>query len=228
MSHRAFCGISAQHLGELIAELATGWDARCESDRYKRRRGARSRKAGAGPKYDLVFTDRVLVTLVRLRTGPTHEALGAIYDVGSSMIGRAIHEIRPLPATRGFAVPDRPGLRLRTLEDVFACAAAENVTLRIDGTETQVRRPQAHCPGRRAFVSGRRRQNTIKSIAGQAVRLVPQQGGAPYRSRIGPCQCLVTGSEGADQGIRRRPAGGGRATAGPPGLLVELPFGDVQ
>lgn len=46
---------------------------------------------------------------------------------------------------------------------MFAYAAAENVTLRIDGTETQVRRPQAHCPGRRAFVSGKRRQNTIKT-----------------------------------------------------------------
>lgn len=106
MSHRAFCGISAQQLGELIAELATRWDARGESDRYERRRGAWSRKAGAGPKYDLVFTDRVLVTLVHLRTRLTHEALGAIYDVGSSTIGRAIHEIRPLLATRGFAVGD--------------------------------------------------------------------------------------------------------------------------
>ncbi|MGY3206220.1 hypothetical protein ACVW19_006735 [Streptomyces sp. TE5632] len=124
---------------------------------------ARRRKAGAGPKYELVFTDRVLVTLVRLRTGLTHEALGVIYEVGSSTIGRAISEIRPLLAARGFAVPDRPGLRLRTLEDVFAYAAAENVTLRIDGTETQVRRPQAHRPGRRAFVSGKRRQNTIKT-----------------------------------------------------------------
>ncbi|MGW3498730.1 transposase family protein [Streptomyces sp. NPDC001020] len=46
---------------------------------------------------------------------------------------------------------------------MFAYAAAENVTLRIDGTETQVRRPQAHCPGRRAFVTGKRRQNTIKT-----------------------------------------------------------------
>lgn len=38
-----------------------------------------------------------------------------------------------------------------------------NITLRIDGTETQVRRPRANRPGRRAFVSGKRRQNTIKT-----------------------------------------------------------------
>ncbi|MFF9635540.1 transposase family protein [Streptomyces bacillaris] len=163
MSHRAFGGISARHLGKLVAELATRWSARCEATRHERRHGARRRKAGAGPKYELVFPDRVLVTLVHLRTGLTHEALGVIYEVGSSTIGRAISEIRPLLAARGFAVPDRPGLRLRTLEDVFAYAAAENVTLRIDGTETQVRRPQAHRPERRAFVSGKRKQNTIKT-----------------------------------------------------------------
>jgi hypothetical protein len=49
-----------------------------------------------------VFTDRLLVTLVHLRTGLTHEALGVIYQVGSSTIGRAIGEIRPLLAERGF------------------------------------------------------------------------------------------------------------------------------
>jgi len=45
-------------------------------------------------------------------------------------------------------VPEQPGLRLRTLEDVFAYA--EGVQLRIDGTDVQVRRPQAGRPGRKA------------------------------------------------------------------------------
>jgi hypothetical protein len=111
----------------------------------------------------LVCTDRLLVTLVHLRTGLTHEALGVIYRVGSCTIGRAIGEIRPLLAERGFAVPQRPGLRLRTLADVFACAEAENVTLRIEGTEIPVRRPKAGRPGRAAFVSGKRKQSTIKT-----------------------------------------------------------------
>jgi hypothetical protein len=74
-----------------------------------------------------------------------------MYGVGSSTIGRAIGEIRPPLAERGFAVPQRPGLRLRTLADVFAYAEAENVTLRIDGTETQVRRPKAGRPVRAAL-----------------------------------------------------------------------------
>ncbi|WP_373921984.1 hypothetical protein [Streptomyces sp. T12] len=78
---------------------------------------------------------------------------------GRSTVTEAIREIRPLLADRGFAVPDRPGLRLRTLADVFACAAAEGVTLRIDGTETQARRPKAHRPGRCVFASGKKKQS---------------------------------------------------------------------
>jgi hypothetical protein len=72
----------------------------------------------------------------------------------------------PLLADRGFAVPDRPGLRLRTLADVFAYAAAEDVRLRIDGTETLVRRPKAHRPGRCAFVPGKKEQVVAVSGSG--------------------------------------------------------------
>ncbi|MEU2742178.1 transposase family protein [Streptomyces sp. NPDC007095] len=159
MSHPAFCGLSHQHLGELVAELAPRWVARCESVRHGRREDDRRREAGAGPKYELVFTDRLLVTLVHLRTGLTHEASGVLYEVGSPTIGQAILEVRPLLVDRGFAVPDRPGIRLRTLEDVFAYAASEDVTPWIDGMETQVRRPHAGRPGRRSggWTSRRRR-----------------------------------------------------------------------
>ena len=59
-------------------------------------------------------------------------------------------------------MPPRQAQRLHTLADVFAYAAAHGVKLRIDGSEIQVRRPKAHRPGRRAFVSGKKKQNTIK------------------------------------------------------------------
>ncbi|WP_215448742.1 transposase family protein [Streptomyces sp. ATCC 21386] len=110
-----------------------------------------------------MFADRVLVALVHLRTQLPHAALAELYGVGPSSVTEAIGEIRPLLADRGFAVPDQPGLRLPMLADVFAYADAEGVTLRIDGTETQVRRPKAHRPGRCAFVSGKKKQNTMKT-----------------------------------------------------------------
>ena len=111
--------LSRGHLGELVTELAP-WEARCESGRRQRRRGDRRRQAGAGPEYELVFTGRLLVTLARLRTGLTHEALGVTCQAGSSTIGRAIGEIRPLLAERGFRrpattrpAPAHPGRRVR-------------------------------------------------------------------------------------------------------------------
>ncbi|GLW75369.1 hypothetical protein Kpho02_76660 [Kitasatospora phosalacinea] len=52
-----------------------------------------------------------------------------------------VAEIRGLLVRRGFAVPDRPGIRLRTLADVFAYVQAEGVVLRLDATEVQVRHP---------------------------------------------------------------------------------------
>src|SRR5258708_2114362 len=143
-SDSALCGISKEHLGALIAELAGPWAAGRESELGERRGHSRLRAAGAGPDHQLVFVDRVLGTLVVLRWALSHRVLGLLFGVSSSTIDRAVAEVRPLLAARGFAVPDRPGVRLRTLADVFAYAEAEGITLRLDGTEVQVRRPKAN------------------------------------------------------------------------------------
>ncbi len=163
LSHRIWTGIRRRTLGKLISELAGPWAA-AEEDRLRGRRGhERLRGAGAGPDHQLPFTDRVIVTLVHLRFQLPHAALAELYGAGRSTITHAVAEIRPLLAARGFAVPEEPGVRLRTLADVFAYASARGVELRIDGTEVQVRRPRAGKPGRRAFVSGKKKQNTKKA-----------------------------------------------------------------
>lgn len=83
------------------------------------------------------------------------------FGVDRSTVTQAIGQVRPLLARRGFARPS--GIRLHTLADVFAYAAAEGVTLRLDATEIRVRRPRVGRPGRKAFVSGKAKQNTIKA-----------------------------------------------------------------
>ncbi|MER5908129.1 transposase family protein [Streptomyces mirabilis] len=221
MSHPAFCGISGLHLGELAAELGPWWEARCESGRHERREGVRLREAGAGPKYGLVFVDRLLVTLVHLRTGLTYKALGMIYEVGSSTISRAICEVRPLLAAHGFAIPDRPVVRLRTLEDVFAYAEAEDTTLRIDGVETQVRGPQAGRPGRRAFVSGKRMQNTIKTTTVSDEQGRTLWSGAEWPDRMHDQTAVRT--EGITEQFRRHPAVKAVVDDGYRGLANEFP-----
>lgn len=179
MSLPVFTGISRAHLGRLIEELAPGWQARRESALHERRGGDRRRQVGAGRKHELVFTDRVLVTLVHLRTQLPHAALAELYGVGRSTVTEAIGKVRPLLADRGFAVPDRPGVRLRTLADVFAYASAEGIELRIDGTETQVRRPKANRPGRCAFVSGKKKQDSQWTC--QAGEVALREGVMPLR-----------------------------------------------
>ncbi|MGI5136594.1 MULTISPECIES: transposase family protein [unclassified Streptomyces] len=221
LTHRAFCGLSRVHLGDLIEELADPWLARCESSLRERRGGARRREAGAGPKHDLVFTDRLLVTLVHLRTGLPHAALAKLYGTARSTVSRAIGEIRPLLATRGFAVPDHLGVRLRTLADVFAYAETEGITLRIDGAETQVRRPKALRPGRRAFVSGKKKQNTIKTttISDGQGRLL--WSGADRPGRMHDQTAMRT--EGIAEQFRNRPKVRAEVDEGYRGLANEFP-----
>ncbi|MFF9573582.1 transposase family protein [Streptomyces sp. NPDC014685] len=163
LTHQVFTGVSRRHLASLVEELAGSWQAVVEGRRHEARGGARKREAGAGARHRLVFVDRLVATLIHLRHDLPHAALGLLFGVDRSTITRAIGEIRGLLAERGCAVPDRPGLRLRTLADVFAYAQAEGIELRLDATEVQVRRPPAGRGGRRAFVSGKKKQNTMKA-----------------------------------------------------------------
>ncbi|MEK2478979.1 transposase family protein [Streptomyces noursei] len=221
LSHPVFCGLDRAHLGGLIEELAVPWLAQRESTLRERRGGERKRAVGAGPDHQLVFTARVLVTVVYMRLQLPHAALAELYGVTRPTVTRAIHEIRPLLAARGFAVPDRPGIRLRTLADVFAYAQAEGIDLRIDGTETQVRRPRAGQAGRKAFVSGKKKQNTAKTttIADSSGRLL--WSGADRPGRIHDQTAMRT--EGIAEQLRLHPDVKAEVDEGCRGLANDYP-----
>jgi hypothetical protein len=222
LSHRICTGLPRRRLGKLIAELAGPWAAQQES-RLRERRGGRDRlrAEGAGPDRELPFTDRVIATLVVLRFQLPHAALALLYGVDRSTITRAVHEVRPLLAARGFAVPGEPGLRLRTLADVFAYAASQGVHLRIDGTEVQVRRPAANRPGRRAFVSGKKKQNTIKPTAISDGRGRLLWLGAIRPGRMHDVTALRT--EGIEDLLRAYPGVTADADSGYQGLARDFP-----
>ena len=221
LSHRICTGIGRRKLGKLIEELAPLWLAQQESRLRARRGRDRLRAEGAGPDRELPFADRVIATLVVLRFQLPHTALAVFYGVHRSTITRAVGEIRPLLAARGVAVPGQPGLRLRTLADVFAYAAAEGVKLRIDGTEVQVRRPAANRPGRRAFVSGKKKQNTGKAtaVSDGAGRLLWL--GAFRPGRMHDVTALRT--EGIEDLLRRHPDVRAEADSGYQGLARDFP-----
>ena len=221
LSHRICTGIGRRKLGTLIEELAPAWLSQQESRLRVRRGRARLRAAGAGPDHELPLADRVIATLVILRFQLPHAALAVFYGVHRSTITRAVGEIRPLLAARGFAVPGKPGLRLRTLADVFAYAAAEGVKLRIDGTEVQVRRPRAGRPGRRAFVSGKKKQNTIKSTVISDGRGRLLWLGALRPGRMHDVTALRT--EGIEDLLRRHPDAAAEVDTGYQGLARDFP-----
>ena len=222
---RIFTGLQPRRLGRLIAELAGNWTAAEESRLRERRGHERMRAPGAGPDHDLPFTDRVIVTLVVLRFQLPHAALAELYRVDRSTVTRAVREVRPLLAARGFAVPGRPGLRLHTLADVFAYASARGVELRIDGTEVQVRRPRASRPGRRAFVSGKKKMNTKKAAVVTDERGRTLWAGAFRPGRMHDQTAVRT--EGIADLFRQFPEVKAKVDAGYRGLAKEFP-GQVQ
>jgi DDE superfamily endonuclease/Helix-turn-helix of DDE superfamily endonuclease len=225
LSNRIWTGISRQHLARLIAELAPRWTDAEEGRLLERRGHERKRAAGAGPDHHLPFTDRVIATLVYLRFQLPHQALAELYRVDRSTVTRAIHEIRPLLAARGFAVPGEPGIRLRTLADLFAYAAARGVTIRLDGTEVQVRRPRAGKPGRRAFVSGKKKQNTQKATVATDEKGRTLWAGAFRPGRMHDQTALRT--EGIADLYERFPQVKSKVDAGYRGLAKEFP-GQVE
>jgi DDE superfamily endonuclease len=201
LSHSAFTGISRNHVDRLVAELADPFEAAREGRLYRRRGGRRRRWPGAGRRVVLTLRDRVLCTLAWLRLALPHQALAVLYGVDRSTVSAAIRQITPLLANRGFATPT--GVRLHTLADVLAYAAAEGLVVRLDGTEIQVRRPRAHRSGRRAFVSGKRKQNTIKSTIASDTRGRPMWVGATRPGRMHDQTAVKT--EGLDELIEHYP-----------------------
>ncbi|MCX5294309.1 transposase family protein [Streptomyces sp. NBC_00183] len=220
-SHPALSGISRAHLGGSLEEIYPKWQARRESELHKQRGGERRRAAGAGRLPKLEFVDRVLVTLVHLRLDMPHAALAELYDVDRSTISAAIRDVRSLLAARGFAIPERPGQGIRTLEDLFAYAGAEGVDLRIDGTEVQVRRPRAGHPGRKAFVSGKKKQNTIKTTTFSDAQRRTLLSGVVRPGRMQDRTAVRT--EGIAEQFRRHPRVRAEVDEGYRGLANEFP-----
>ncbi|MGW6485762.1 transposase family protein [Streptomyces sp. NPDC055056] len=137
---------------------------------------------GAGAKYRLVFVDRLLATLVHLRHGVTHDVLACWFGADRSTITRAIGEVRPLLAERGCTVS--PDVRLRSLAEVVDHLGASGTTGIVDGTEIRVRRPAAGRKDRDKFISGKNKQNAVKSMV-----VTDGQGRVLWCSPARPASC---------------------------------------
>ncbi|MFD4361013.1 transposase family protein, partial [Streptomyces anulatus] len=159
ISNRRITGLAVGVIAELVEEVGPLWQERHQARLTSR---PRKRAVGAGAKHRLVFVDRLLATLVHLRHGVTHDVLACWFGVDRSTITRAVGEVRPLLAERGCTVS--PDVQLRTLADVVDHLGASGTTGIIDGTEIRVRRPAAGRKDRDKFISGKNKQNAVKSM----------------------------------------------------------------
>ncbi|MFI0120656.1 transposase family protein [Streptomyces globisporus] len=159
ISNRRITGLAVGVIAELVEEIGPLWQERHQARLTSR---PRKRAVGAGAKHRLVFVDRLLAALVHLRHGVTHDVLACWFGVDRSTVTRAVGEVRPLLAERGCTVS--PDVRLRTLADVVDHLGASGTSGIIDGTEIRVRRPAAGRKDRDKFISGKNKQNAVKSM----------------------------------------------------------------
>ena len=159
ISDRRITGLSAGAIAELMTELGPLWH-----ERHQARLASRPRKPaiGAGTKHRLLLVDGLLATLVHLRHGPPHDVLACGFGADRSTITRAIGAVRPLLAERGCTVS--PDVRLRSLAEVIDHLGSSGTTGIVDGTEIRVRRPAAGSKDRDKFISGKNKQNAVKSM----------------------------------------------------------------
>ncbi|GGW69775.1 hypothetical protein GCM10010381_63180 [Streptomyces xantholiticus] len=108
--------------------------------------------------------------------------LACWFDVDRSTTTRAIGEVRPLLAQQGCTIA--PGIRLRTLAEVVDHLGKNEKSGIIDGTEIRVRRPAAGRKDRDKFISGKNKQNAVKSMV-----LTYADGRLLYCSPAEPASC---------------------------------------
>lgn len=156
---RRITGLTPDVIAELVAKIDPLWHERHQAVLASR---PRSRAVGTGAKHKLVFVDRLMAALVHLRHGATHDMVACWFGVDRSTIKRAIGEVRPLLAERGCTVA--PDIQLTTFAEVVDHLGPRGQTGIIDGTEVRVRRPAAGRKGQNKFISGKNKQNAVKSV----------------------------------------------------------------
>ena len=142
---RQLTGITPAVFDQLLAELEPRYQ---HADAQRKKRPARRRKPGAGRKFTLPLTDRLLALLMYYRTYTTHAFLGFLFGLDDSSVGRNINPLQPLLA-RIFRIPER---RVELEPD-------EIRELFFDATEQTIPRPTR---GQKRFYSGKKRRHTLK------------------------------------------------------------------
>ena len=165
---RQLTGITPEAFDRLLTELEPRYQ---QADTKRKTRPTRRRKPGAGRKFALPLTDRLLMLLMYYRTYTTHAFLGFLFGVDDSSVGRNINPLQPLLAGI-FRIPER---RVEVEPD-------EIRELFFDATERTIPRPSRR---QKRFYSGRKKRHTLKhQVVVVRKRKAPGRAGQRRRVRI--------------------------------------------
>ena len=156
---RSLTGLSVEEFDVLYDELAAKIDSYDES-RLQRR--ARKRALGAGGQYQHDARNRLLMAMIWLRTYPTYEVLGFLFDLHKSNIGRNLETLLAvLRDALGDEIewPDKTR-RQRKMADFMQ--DFPDVAAIVDATEQPTQRPQDQ-EHQKAPYSGKKKRHTLKT-----------------------------------------------------------------
>jgi hypothetical protein len=141
------------------------------SERTRKDKKLRQRKAGAGRKYRNDLRSRLILTLFWLRVYPSYPVLAFFFSVDQSTICRNIAEIMAVLETLtefAFERPSEERKKLRSQEAVMD--AFPEVALVLDAKEQRIRRPKPqkdeegnHRDIQKPFFSGKKKGHTLKN-----------------------------------------------------------------
>jgi hypothetical protein len=165
---RQLTGITPEVFDQLLAELEPRYQ---QADAKRKKRPGRKRKPGAGRKFTLPLTDRLLALLMYYRTYTTHAFLGFLFGVDDSSVCRNINPLQPLLAAI-FRIPER---RIELEPD-------EIRELFFDATEQAIPRPTRR---QKRYYSGKKKRHTLKhQVVVVRKRKTPGRVGQRRRVRI--------------------------------------------
>jgi len=163
---RHLTGITPEAFDQLLVELEPRYQ---QADTKRKTRRPRQRKPGAGRRFALPLTDRLLMLLVYYRTYATHAFLGFLFGIDQSSVCRNINPLQPLLAGI-FRIPER---RVELEPD-------EIRELFFDATERAIPRPSRR---QKRFYSGKKKRHTLKHQV-VVVRKRKEPGRAGQRRRV--------------------------------------------
>jgi hypothetical protein len=174
---RQLTGITPEAFDQLLAELEPLYQ---QADAKRKTRPGRKRKPGAGRKFTLPLTDRLLALLVYYRTYATHALLGFLFGIDQSAVCRNINPLQPLLAGI-FRIPER---RIELEPD-------EIRELFFDATERAIPRPSRR---QKRYYSGKKKRHTLKhQVVVVRKRKRPGRVGQRRRVRIVAVSCVFPG-----------------------------------